>query len=236
MKSFLLSIILLSVICIFIFGIFDHKISRYYSSVPIWVFIVIAVAFFGGFVLSLYWGLAGVFKEHRLLNIWGICCSLLGLGFYFFGFIMEAGKGKEMPGQFDHELSKVETVQQTALYDLLQQTNTKAADLQFIPYWEMNKKKDGLAVCIQKGKVIALRIKNRMLADVSNISKLSHLNWLVLESCGLKSIDSLNLPELERLSVVNNHLTSLNGLQHLQKLAGSISQAILSLILLHCSY
>ncbi|MEO6230688.1 MAG: hypothetical protein ABJB11_00905 [Ferruginibacter sp.] len=217
MKSFLLSIILLSVMCFFIFSIFENKISRFYSSFPVWVFIAIAIVFFAGFILSFYWGITGVFKEQRLFNIGGIGCSFLGLGICFFGFIMQAGKGKEMPGQFDHELSKIETAQQAALHDLLQQTNTKAADVQFIPYWEMNRNTAGFAICIQKGNVIALQIKKRALKDVSNISKLSHLNWLALESCGLKSIETLNLPELERLSVNHNHLTSLNGLQHSPK-------------------
>jgi len=218
MKSFFLSIIILSVICIFFFSIFDSKISAYYRTFPDWVFIGIAIVFFAEFILSFYWGITGVAKGQRLLNIAGIGSSLLGLGMYVLAFVVHAGSGKEMPGQFDHDIKKIETGQQAALHALLQQTNTKPADVQFIPYWGMHKNRSGFAVCTQKGNIIALQIKDKALDNVSNISKLQHLNWLVLEHCGLKSIEALNLPGLERLSINDNQLTTLNGVQHSPKI------------------
>jgi Leucine-rich repeat (LRR) protein len=61
--------------------------------------------------------------------------------------------------------------------------------------------------------VIALQIKNGLLPDLKNITALNKLNWLILHNCGLKSLSGLNLPLLQRLSVSNNQLSNLDGIE-----------------------
>ena len=217
MKSFILSFLLTAVICAAFMGVFETKTSAVISKIPDWFFIVMAVIFLAGYLLALYWGFTGIFKEQRLLNLMGIGFSLLGLSIYLFAFMINDGMGKERPGQFDHNISKIEASQRAALDNLLLQTNTKASDIKMIAYWEMTKNPNDFALCVQHGNIVALQIKNKQLSNVANISKLSHINWLVLENCNLKSIADLKLPALERLAINSNQLTNLKGLENSAK-------------------
>ncbi len=198
-------------------GIYETKTSAIINKIPVWVFIILAVVFLAGYLLALYWGFTGIFKEHRLFNFFGIGFSLFGLGIYLFFYIIQGGMGSESTGQFDHSLSKIEVNQRTALDNLIQQTNTKASDIKMVAYWEMTKNPNDFSLCVQHGNIIGLQIKNKQLNDVMNISKLSHLNWLVIENCNLKSMADLNLPALERLAVNHNQLTNLAGLENCPK-------------------
>jgi hypothetical protein len=200
-------------------SLFDTKTNAFYRKFPNWVFVVFIIILFAGFVLSLYWGVTGIFKGRLVSNLLGIGCSLLGLGIYAFFFVMEMKKGKESPGQFDHDLSKIETSQQKALYHLIEQTNTKPSEVQIVPYWGMHKNIGNFVICIQKGNIIALQVKNKPVNDVADIASLKQLSWLVIENCGLKSIEGMNLPLLQRLAVNSNQLASLSGLENSPQIA-----------------
>jgi hypothetical protein len=214
MKSFILSFTILLSICFFFMSVFDKKANAFYNKSPEWVFIILMILCMTGLLLSLYWGIAGMIKGQRLLNGLGIFCSIFGIGIFVLGYVMEKGKGKESPGQFDHELSLIKTRQRVTLYDLMKKTNTDTADVELVPYWKMSHHPGKFVVCIQKGNVIALQIKNKPLHDISDLNALDKLNWLILQNCGLQSISALNLPLLQRLSVNNNQLTNLSGIEH----------------------
>ena len=219
MKSFILSFVLLLVVCIFFMSVFDPRINAFFRKFPNWIFTVLVVVLFAGLVLSLFWGVAGIIKGQLFSNLLGIGCSLFGLGIYAMFFIMEVNKGRESAGQFDHDLGKIETSQQKALYQLLEQTSTKPADVQIAPYWGMHKNTANFAICIQNKNIIALQVKNKPVNDIAAISQFKHLNWLIIENCGLKSIEGMNLPSLQRLSVNANQLTSLSGLENSPQVA-----------------
>lgn len=217
MKSFILSVILTAIICAFFMGVFETKASAIINKIPDWVFIIMAVVFLAGYLLALYWGFTGIFKEHRLFNFLGIGFSLLGLSIYLFAFIVNGGMGSESLGQFDHNINKIEITQRAALDNLMRQTNTKTSDIKLVAYWEMTNNPNDFSLCVQHGNIIGLQIKNKQLNDVLNISKLGHLNWLVIDNCNLKSMTGLNLPALERLAVNHNQLTNLAGLENCPK-------------------
>lgn len=219
MKSFALSFTLTMIICAFFMGVFESKTSALINKIPDWFFIVMVVVFFIGYVLALYWGVTGIFKDHRFLNFLGIGFSAIGLSIYLFAFIINGSFGKESPGQFDHALSKIEAKQHDALNDLLQQTNTKLSQVKMVAYWDMTDNPNDFVVCVQHGNIIALQIKNKPIENVANISKLDKLNWLVMENCNLTSIADLKLPFLERLAVNHNRLTSLAGFENEPKVS-----------------
>ncbi|MGC4104252.1 hypothetical protein [Ferruginibacter sp.] len=214
MKSFLLSGFVSALICIFIFSVFEKKFRSFINNVPDKFLIVVIAVLFAAYLLSLFWGIMGIMKEQRLLNFLGIGMSLAGISVFVMGYMVNAGKGKASPGQFDYSINTIEVQQQTALRELLQQTNTKPQNVKFVNYWEMNKNPDSFVVCVQKGNIIALQVKNKRLADVRTISEFSHLNWLILDNCNLTSIAELKLPLLERLAVNNNQLSNLAGLEN----------------------
>ena len=220
MKSFILSAILMVIVCVSVMGIFENnRLTASFKTLPTWVGIVFIILLFLGFLLSLYWGITGVIKGQRLLNIMGIVISLVGLGIYTVGYLMEAGQGRESAGQFDHSFNKIEARQQTVLYEFLKQTNTKPGDAQLVAYWKMYKNPGGFVLCVQGGNIIGLQVKNKTVTDLSVVSKLNYLNWLVLENCGLKNIELLNLPALQRLAVNNNQLVSLAGIENSPQLS-----------------
>ncbi len=219
MKSFILSAVLISSIIIFFMSVLDSKVNNFVRNLPEWFAWIGVAIFFIGFLLSLYWGITGIFKGQRLLNCIGIGCSVFGLALYAFFYVLETGRGKETAGQFDHELSKIEASQKQALDTLLAQTNTQPTDVQIVPYWGMNNNTSSFALCIQKGNIIALQIKGKPLNDVKAVAAFKHLNWLILENCGLKSIDGLNLPLLQRLAINYNNITSLSGIENSPQIA-----------------
>ena len=219
MKSFILSVIITTLICIFFVSLFDHKSRAFLNNISDKGFLVFVIIFFIGYLLSLYWGITGIFKGERALNFLGIGLSMLGLCLYALGYVVNAGNGKASPQQFDQDLSKIEVNQRAALNDLLQQTNTKETELQFTYYWGMFKNPNAFVVCIQKGNIIGLQVKNKPVSELKAVSKLSHLNWLVLEDCGLRSITDLDLPQLERLELSHNQLTSLSGIEHERRIS-----------------
>ena len=219
MKSFILSFSVTALICIFFMSLFEKKSLHYIRTLPDSVFIAIAVVFFAAYILALYWGITGIIREQCLFNFLGICFSFFGLCIYFLGFVMNNGSGKETPNQFDHDISKIETNQRIALEELLRQTNTKAEGLQCTNYWGMYKNPAEFVICIQKGNIISLQIKNKPVNDVKIVTKFTHLSWLILENCDLKSIAELRLPELDRLSVKGNQLTSLTGFENEPKVS-----------------
>ena len=104
MKSFSLSFILLTIICVYVVSLFNAKRSEYYNSFPDRVFIVVISIFFIGFMLALYWGITGILKRQFFLNLMGIGLSLFGLALYVFSVFVDRGKDQETPGQFDHAL------------------------------------------------------------------------------------------------------------------------------------
>ena len=219
MKSFILSFSVTALICIFFMSLFEKKSYAVIRSLPDSIFIILMVVFFAAYILALYWGITGIIREERLFNFLGICFSFFGLCIYFLGFVMNSGNGKETPNQFDHDITKIETSQRVALEELLRQTNTKAADLQCTNYWDMYKNPAEFVICIQKGNIISLQIKNKPVNDVKTVTKFTHLMWLILENCELKSIAELKLPELDRLSVKDNQLTSLAGFENEPKVS-----------------
>ncbi|MEO6723633.1 MAG: hypothetical protein ABIN67_24915 [Ferruginibacter sp.] len=214
MKSLLLSFLLTAAICIYFMFIVDPKFSANVRAVPNWVLIAVVVIIFAGYLLALYWGITGIFKQQRIFNLAGIGFSLFGIGVYAFFFVLSGGKGKESKGQFDHELGKIEINQRTVVDNLLHQTNTKTENVAMVAYWEMHENPDEFVLCVQKGNVIAMQVKNKPVTDIAVVSKLSNLNWLSLENCDLKTIAVLDLPKLEHLSVEHNQLASLDGLQN----------------------
>ena len=214
MKSFALSFLLTAFIFVYFISLFDAKANAYIRKLPDLFFIVMVVVLFVGYIVALYWGITGIVKGDRVFNFMGIGLSLIGLGLYWLAYVTNKGNGKEAEGQFEHDLSKIEAVQQAAVYELLKQTNTSVSDVQFVPYWGMNKNTNDFVLCVQQGNVIALQIKNKALADVQTIAKLKQLAWLVLQNCGLKSMEGLHLPQLQRLSVNHNLLTNLAGFEN----------------------
>ena len=213
MKSFVLSAVLLVMILVFFMGVFEPKTNAWYRSFPDWLFTGVIIVIFAGFLLSFYWGITGVFRGGRLFNLLGIFISLFGLAIYAFGYVLDRGKGRENPGQFDHDISKIENNQLMALNRLMQQTNTKPGDINMVAYWEINKHPGDFVICVQHRNVIALQIKDKAVTNVGDIALLTHLNWLVLNNCGLSSIQNLNLFRLERLEISHNNLTSLAGIE-----------------------
>ena len=175
---------------------------------------VLLVLIFGGYLLSLFWAATGIVKGERLANFFGICFSLFGLGIYAFGFVLSNGKGKEKKGQFDHELSKIEIRQRAAVDQLIHQTNTNPENVKLVAYWEMTGNPGDFVLCVQKGNVIAMQVKNKPLNDISQVTQLTELSWLALNNCDLKTIAKLKLPNLDHLSLANNKLASLDGLQN----------------------
>ena len=214
MKSLTLSFLLTAAMCIYFMFILDPKFSGKVRTVPNWILVVVLVIIFAGYLLALYWGIAGMLKQQRIFNLLGIGFSLFGIGIYIFFFLLSSGKGKENKGQFDHELSKIEAIQRIAVDNLLAQTHTKAEDVKMVAFWNMHENPDEFVLCVQKGNVIALQVKNKPVTDLVIVSKLHNLNWLSLENCDLKAIAALHLPKLEHLSVGDNQLLSLDGLQN----------------------
>ena len=218
MKSFILSVVITSLICIFFVSLFDHKARIFLNNLSDKGFIVVIIIFFIGYLLSLYCGISN-FKEQRLLNFLGICFSLFGLCIYAVGYMINSGGGKASPQQFDHDPGKIEITQRKALDELLQQTNTKASEMEFTYYWGMHKNPGAFVICVQKGNIIGLQIKNKQVPDIKTVSKLIHLNWLVLENCNINSITDLKLPFLDRLEIGHNRLTSLSGIGNEPKIS-----------------
>lgn len=214
MKSLLLSFLLTAAVCIYFMLIVDPKFNSSVRAAPNRILMAILVIIFAGYLLSLFWGVTGIIKGKLLTNIIGIGFSLFGIGIYAFGFVLSNGKGKEKKGQFDHELSKIESHQRAAIEDLLKQTNTKPENVAMVAYWKMTDNPAQFVVCVQKGNVIALQLKNKPVKDILPVSQLKHLSWLAMDNCELKSIQQLDLPKLEHLSLANNHIESLDGLQN----------------------
>ena len=214
MKSFILSSIISAVICVFFMSVLDNKARNFFRDLPDVTFWIFAVAFLVGYIVAIVWGIAGIIKGQRLFNGLGICISFFGLCIYVMFYMMNAGSGKAKAGQFDHDIASIEINQRTALNELLKQLNAKPADIKFTYYWGMHKNPGELVICIQKGNIIALQVKNKPVTDLALVSRLSQLSWLVLENCDLKSIAELHLPLLQRLEVNNNKLTSLAGLEN----------------------
>ena len=218
MKSFILSSGITALIFIFFMSLFDHKTRMSINGLPNAVFIIITILFFIGYVFSLYWGVTGIFREQRILNFMGIAVSIFGLCIYVAGYMINNG-GKESGGQFDHDISKIEASQRTVLNELLQKTNTKESDIQFTQYWGMNNNPNNFVVVIQKGDIIGLQIKNKILDDIQPVSKLTGLSWLVLENCNIKSIADLKLKSLQRLDINHNQITTLDGIENEPKMS-----------------
>ncbi len=214
MKSFVLSFLLTAFIFIYFMCLFDAKVNAYIRKLPDLFFIVTVALLFIGYIIALYWGITGIVKGERIFNFMGIGLSLIGLGLYWLAYMTNKGNGKEAEGQFEHDVTRIEAGQQATVYALLKQTNTSVSDVQFVAYWGMNKNPADFVLCVQKGNIIALQIKNKALPDVQSISQLKQLTWLVLEHCGLKSMEGLHLPQLQRLSVDHNLLTNLNGFEN----------------------
>lgn len=214
MKSFILSLSIVSGIFVFFMSVFDKKANAFYNRIPEWIFIALIIICFAALLLSLYWGITGLAKGQRLLNVFGIFTSIFGIAIFAMFYWMDRQKGQEMPGQFDHELSLVESSQRSALTTLMNETNTDPKDVQLVAYWKMNHHPGKFVVCIQKGNVIALQIKDKPVSDMKNISALQKLNWLILTNCKLQNLSGLDLPALQRLYVNNNQLKNLDGIVH----------------------
>lgn len=214
MKSFILSFSLTAIICVFFMSVFEPKMNAHYKNVPNWIFWIIVVAFFAGYILAFYWGIINIFRQERLFNLLGICFSVLGLGLYIMFFMMENGKGKASKNQFEHDITKIESSQLAALNNLLQQTGTQAGDIKFINYWDMSNDPGDFALCVQKGNIMALMIKNKPINDVGCISVCKKLDWLVLQNCHLETIEKLDIAGLRQLDISRNKLSSLKGLEH----------------------
>ncbi|MEO8769454.1 MAG: hypothetical protein ABI402_05200 [Ferruginibacter sp.] len=219
MKSLILSSSVTAFIFILFMSLFEKNAFHTIRRLPDSILIIIIIAFFAAYLLSLYWGITGIIKGQRLFNLLGIGFSLFGLCIYVLGYMVNSGGGKETPNQFDRDITKIENNQGIALEELLQQTNTKPENLQCTNYWGMYKNPAEFVICIQKGNIISLQIKNKPVNDVKTVTKFPHLSWLILENCDLKSIADLKLPELDRLSVKGNQLTSLTGFENEPKVS-----------------
>ncbi len=212
MKSFIVAVIITAVLCGLFMGIFEKSVAVYLNRVPTWLAVVLLIVFFIGYCVALYWGISGIMREQRVLNFFGIVLSVLGIGAYIVMFQMNNGKGKERPGQFDHSFESIGIEQQQVLEQIVRQAGLSVEDINFAAYWNMSNNPSDLAVCVQDGNVIALQVKNHPVTDMQLVSRLQHLNWLILDNCSVTNITHLVLPELQRLNVSHNQLTSLAGL------------------------
>ncbi len=214
MKSLILSSGITAAVALIIMLLFDSRMGDLFDRLPEWSLWLTAGICLLGYIISFYWGITGVFKQQRFFNFLGIFFSLLGFSIYITGYIMNAGKGKETPGQFDHSLSAIESTQRAALDSLLKQTGTKASNINTVSYWKMDKNPDDFVICVQKGNVIALQLKNKTLTGLNNVAGLKKLNWLTLDNCAVESLQGLNLKELQRLYVPHNKLKNLQGIEN----------------------
>lgn len=214
MKSFLLSIVPTIIIVVFIMSVFDQKVPAIINRLPGQFFILFILLSVAVYLLAAYWGIKGISKGNFFFNIAGLFISIAGIAAFAMAYQMSAGKGAASPGQFDHAFSDIEPAQQQALTALAAQTATPLQDISMVAYWKMHKNPANFSVCIQKGNIIALQVKNKPLKDLQTLSAFGHLNWLVLDNCNITSLSTLNLPLLQRLDVGNNQLNNLDGIQH----------------------
>lgn len=213
MKSLILSLILTGFVFYAFMTLIDSNNQTWVSKIPVSIGYLLIIGLGIAYLTALYWGITGIMQGQRLANLGGVLLSLLGVGLFAFGFSMEMGKGKAKSGQFDTTLTTENTKDIEALKPILEQANLKPSDIKMLTYWDLLQSQSKLAVCMQKGRVIGLSIKNVKLQDVSCISKLSELSSLTLNSCEIKAIKNLQLPHAERLNLNNNLLENLTGIE-----------------------
>lgn len=212
MRSFILSLILTALVAYAFMSVMDSNAPSWVKNLPDWsaypIIIVLGVAY----LLALYWGVRGILQGQRLANGLGILMSLYGVGLFWFGISMEMGNGKATEGQFDYVLVPQNLMDIDALQPILDQAHLKQTDIKMLTFWDLFKSQDTIAICMQKGRIIGLSIKNVKINDVSCLSKLPELSMLTLKNCDLSQIENLYLDKLGRLNLNNNKLKNLTGI------------------------
>jgi hypothetical protein len=213
MKSLLLSLLLTGFVFFSFMSLIDQNTQSWLNKIPTWtaypVIIILAIAY----LTALYWGVTGIIQEQRLANGFGILLSLLGIGLFLVGFTMELGKNKEKVGQFDHQLTPENINDINALQAILEQAKLSKNDIKLLTYWDLPQSEAKLAVCIQKGHIIGISLKNVALTDVSYLSNLPALASVTINKCKLKNIKNLRLLRADRLNLNNNLLENLTGIE-----------------------
>lgn len=212
MKSLLLSFILTCFITYSFMSLIDSNAQSWVSKLPNWSAFPIITLLGIAYLIALYWGVTGIMREQRVANGLGIFLSLCGIGLFWFGMMMEAGKSKAKEGQFDYVLAPQNLKDIEALQPILEQGNLKPEDIKMLAYWDLFKSQDTVAICMQKGRIIGINIKNIKINDISCLEKLPQLSSLTLNNCGLSEIKNLDLPKAERLNLNNNSLENLTGI------------------------
>jgi hypothetical protein len=212
MKSLIISLILSFFVGFSFMSLIDPNSQSWVSKLPTWMIYPVVIALIIGYLITLYWGFSGMWHTQRLANFGGFILSVLGLGIIGAGFYMQMGNDTAKEGQFEYSQTAENLREIALLKPILEQAKLKESDIKMLTYWHLIQSKDGIAICMQQGKIIGLNIKNISLKDVSCISKLSNLASLTLNNCDLTKIENLNLPKAERLNLNNNKLTNLTGI------------------------
>lgn len=212
MKSLILSLLLTFFIAYSFISALDPNAQSWLSKLPLWSLYPILIVLGIAYLLALYWGVTGIIQGQRLANGIGILFSFFGIGLFWFGISMEMNKGKAAKGQFDYALTAQNMMDIDALQPILDQAHLPKGDIIMLTYWDLFKSEDKIAVCMQKGQIIGLSVKNVNLSDISCIAKLGALSSLTLDNCALTKIENLLLLKAERLNLNNNQLKNLSGL------------------------
>jgi hypothetical protein len=211
-KSFFLSLALTAALCyMFTVGIFskDSFVNKIPDSWGIPIMIGGAILY----ILAFWWGLRG-FPQHKFLSLISLGLSGFGLAFYATVISMEMGRGKPAPGQFDYDLARVPAQEQAAVRSLAKQIGIPESDIHLTEYWKLQE--FPMAICLQKGHVIGVSVRDKTIKDVSVLSALPQLSGLYLRGTHLKDLSDLQSPKLNRLELQNNEFTDLTSFSSIQ--------------------
>jgi hypothetical protein len=211
MKSLLLSLFLTIFVGYIFASLIDPNTSSWFSKLPTWAIYPFAIVMCIAYLVALYWGFTGIMQGQRLANFFGIMLCLMGLGLFVYALMMSAGKGQAKDGQFEYALN-AQSADTEAIKPILSQANLQEKDIAFVDFWNLSSSQAKFSVCVQKGEIIGMSIKNATLSDVSSLSNLHALSQLSLNHCGLTKIENLNLVKAERLNLDDNSLENLTGI------------------------
>jgi len=181
------------------------------KKMPDSVTIPMIVVIFLLYLLASWWGFQG-FSEHKLVAMLSLGLCTLGLGLYLIGFLMEIGKDKALPRQYDYSFSRLDPAEKAALTEIVQGVGLTLADATFSEHWHMAETAPAFRVCVQKGHVTALHFSGKKIADLAPFSQLPKLGDLYLKHCGLSDLSALRCQKLDRLDLSDNQISDLKTL------------------------
>jgi Leucine-rich repeat (LRR) protein len=178
---------------------------------PDWSSYLLMLVVFVLYLLATWWAFKG-FREHKLAAFFSLGLCLLGLGFYAAVFVMEMGRNKAAPGQYDYDFTKLAPAEKSVLEKISANAGLSLSDATFSEHWHLAEPAAGFRVCVQKGHVTALHFSGKKIPDLSLFNQLPELKHLYLNNCGLSDMRDLQIPVLDRIELADNQINDLNTL------------------------